>query len=89
MPAIQAHRPMAVFPYLYCASSGGCLIASLTALKSNDTAKRFVEELNRAEDQLQAAHKQTTELEQQKQAAVAELNKLIAAVSFDWDVKTN
>jgi hypothetical protein len=62
---------------------------NLTALKGNDAAKRFVEELNRAEDQMQAAQKQTTELEQQKQAAVAKLNELIAAVSFDWDVKKN
>jgi hypothetical protein len=31
--------------------------ANLTALKGNDAAKRFVEELNSAEDQLQAARK--------------------------------
>jgi hypothetical protein len=62
---------------------------NLTALKGNDAAKRFVEELNRAEDQLQAAHKQATDLEQQKKAAVEKLNALIAGVSFDWDVKKN
>jgi len=61
---------------------------NLTALKGNDAAKRFVDELNRAEDQLQAAHRQTTDLETQKQAAIEKLNKLIAGVSFDWDVKT-
>jgi hypothetical protein len=60
---------------------------NLTALKGNDAAKRFVEELNRAEDQLQAARKQATDLEQQKNAAVEKLNALIAALSFDWDVK--
>jgi hypothetical protein len=60
---------------------------NLTALKGNDAAKRFVEELNRAEDQLQAAHKQTTDLEQQKKAAVDKLNELISQISFDWDVK--
>jgi hypothetical protein len=60
---------------------------NLTALKGNDAAKRFVEELNRAEDQLQAARKQAADLEQQKNAAVEKLNALIAGLSFDWDVK--
>jgi hypothetical protein len=61
---------------------------NLTALKGNDAAKRFVDELNRAEDQLQATRKQTADLEQQKKEAVAKLNGLIAQVSFDWNVKT-
>jgi len=60
---------------------------NLTALKGNEAAKRFVDELNRAEDKLQAARKQTADLEQQKQAAVAKLNALIATLDFDWDVK--
>jgi hypothetical protein len=60
--------------------------ANLTALKGNDAAKRFVEELNSAEDQLQAARKQIADLEQQKNAAVEKLNALIAGLSFDWDV---
>jgi hypothetical protein len=59
---------------------------NLTALKGNDAAKRFVEELNRAEDLLQATRKQTADLEQQKKAAVEKLNELIAGLSFDWDV---
>jgi hypothetical protein len=59
---------------------------NLTALKGNDAAKRFVDELNHAEDQLQATRKQTADLEQQKQAAVDKLNALIAGLSFDWDV---
>jgi chromosome segregation ATPase len=63
--------------------------ANLTALKGNDAAKRFVEELNSAEDQLQAARKQVADLEQQKIAAVEKLNSLIAGLSFDWDVKTD
>jgi len=61
---------------------------NLTALKGNEAAKRFVDELNRAEDTLQAARKQTADLEQQKQAAVAKLNALIASLNFDWDVKS-
>jgi hypothetical protein len=59
---------------------------NLTALKGNDAAKRFVDELNHAEDQLQATRKQTADLEQQKQAAVEKLNDLIAGISFDWSV---
>jgi hypothetical protein len=60
---------------------------NLTALKGNDAAKRFVDELNRAEDQLQATRKQTADLEQQKKAATEMLNTKIAAIGFDWDVK--
>jgi hypothetical protein len=60
---------------------------NLTALKGNDAAKRFVDELNRAEDQLQTARKQTADLEQQKKVAVDKLNELIAGISFDWDVE--
>jgi hypothetical protein len=59
---------------------------NLTALKGNDAAKRFVDELNHAEDQLQATRKQTADLEQQRQAAVDKLNELIARISFDWSV---
>jgi hypothetical protein len=59
---------------------------NLTALKGNDAAKRFVDELNHAEDQLQATRKQTADLEAQKKAAVDKLNALIAGLSFDWDV---
>jgi predicted nucleic acid-binding Zn-ribbon protein len=59
---------------------------NLTALKGNDAAKRFVDELNRAEDQLQATRKQTADLEQQKLSAVSKLNELIAGISFDWSV---
>jgi hypothetical protein len=60
---------------------------NLTALKGNDAAKRFVEELNRAEDLLQSTRKQTADLEQQKKAAVEKLNEMISQISFDWDVK--
>jgi hypothetical protein len=59
---------------------------NLTALKGNDASKRFVDELNRAEDQLQATRKQTADLEQQKKAEVDKLNDLIAGLSFDWSV---
>jgi hypothetical protein len=60
---------------------------NLTALKGNDAAKRFVDELNRAEDLLQATRKQTADLEEQKKAAVEKLNEMISQISFDWEVK--
>jgi hypothetical protein len=60
---------------------------NLTALKGNDAAKRFVDELNRAEDLLQSTRKQTTDLEQQKKSAVEKLDELISQISFDWNVK--
>jgi hypothetical protein len=60
---------------------------NLTALKGNDAAKRFVDELNRAEDLLQSTRKQTADLEQQKKSAVEKLNEAISQISFDWDVK--
>jgi hypothetical protein len=59
---------------------------NLTALKGNDAAKRFVDELNRAEDQLQSTRKQTADLELQKQAALDKLNALISSITFDWSV---
>jgi hypothetical protein len=59
---------------------------NLTALKGNDAAKRFVDELNRAEDQLQATRKQSADLEAQRLTATEKLNGLIAGVSFDWSV---
>jgi hypothetical protein len=59
---------------------------NLTALKGNDAAKRFVDELNRAEDLLQSTRKQTADLEQKKQAAIDKLDALISSLSFEWDV---
>ncbi len=59
---------------------------NLTALKGNDAARRFVDELNRAEDLLQATRKHTSDLEQQKSAAIDKLNAQISNLSFDWDV---
>jgi hypothetical protein len=59
---------------------------NLTALKGNEAARRFVEELNRAEDKLQATRKHTADLEQQKSDAVEKLNAQISALSYDWSV---
>ena len=58
---------------------------NLTALKGNDAAKRFVDELNHAEDQLQSTRKQIADLGQQKQQAESKLEALISALTFDWN----
>ena len=59
---------------------------NLTALKGNDAAHRFVDELNHAEDLLQATRKATADLEKQKSDAVDKLSAIISSLSFDWDV---
>jgi hypothetical protein len=59
---------------------------NLIALKGNDAAKRFVDELNRAEDQLQSTRKQTADLELRKKVALDKLNALISSITFDWSV---
>ena len=58
---------------------------NLTALKGNDAARRFVDELNHAEDLLQSTRKHTADLEQQKAAAVEGLRAQINALNYDWD----
>jgi len=58
---------------------------NLTALKGNAAAKRFVDELNHAEDQLQSTRKQLADLDQQKQLAESKLESLISALTFDWN----
>lgn len=59
---------------------------NLTALKGNDAAKRFVEQLNRAEDDLEAARKEQTELEHARDAARAKLAALLEQVSFETEL---
>jgi hypothetical protein len=60
---------------------------NLTALKGNEAARRFVDELNRAEDLLQSTRKHTADIEQQKAAAVEDLRARIGALTYDWDVR--
>ena len=60
---------------------------NLTALKGNEAARRFVDELNHAEDLLQSTRKHTADLEQQRNAAVENLRKQINALNYDWDEK--
>jgi hypothetical protein len=59
---------------------------NVTALKGNDAAKRFVEELNQAEDNLQTARKEGTDLEKERDAAQEKLDDIIAKLSFDTDL---
>jgi hypothetical protein len=59
---------------------------NLTALKGNDAARRFVDELNHAEDTLQSTRKHTADLQQQKATAVENLRAQINALNYDWDV---
>ena len=59
---------------------------NLSALKGNDAGRRFVDELNQAEDSLQAARKEQSDLEKQRDAAQAQLDSIIAKLSFDTDL---
>jgi len=59
---------------------------NLKALKDSATAKRFVDELNQAEDAIEAARKEQTDLEKQRDQAQAHLDIVIAQLSFDTDL---
>ncbi|HZP05165.1 MAG TPA: DUF4139 domain-containing protein [Terracidiphilus sp.] len=59
---------------------------NITALKGNEAAKRFIEALSHTEDQIDAARKQQADLEKQRDTARANLDALIAKMSFDTDL---
>jgi hypothetical protein len=59
---------------------------NLKALKDSATSKRFVDELNQAEDAIEAARKQQTDLEKQRDQAQAHLDIVISQLSFDTDL---
>jgi hypothetical protein len=59
---------------------------NLKALKDSTTAKRFVDELNQAEDAIEAARKEQTDLEKQRDQAQAHLDIVISKLSFDTDL---
>jgi hypothetical protein len=59
---------------------------NLTALKGNDAGKRFVAELNQAEDEIGAARKERAELEKEREAARSRVDGIIAQLSFDADL---
>ena len=57
---------------------------NLTALKGNDAAKRFVEELNQAEDSLQTTRKEMAALAEKEKAAVESLRQTLLTIDIDW-----
>lgn len=59
---------------------------NLKALKDTATAKRFVDELNQAEDAIEAARKEQADLEKQRDQAQAQLDSIISKLSFDTDL---
>jgi hypothetical protein len=59
---------------------------NLTALKGNDAGKRFVAELNQAEDEIAASRKDRAALEKERDAARARVESIIAQLSFDTDL---
>ena len=61
---------------------------NLTALKGNDGARRFVEELNHSEDELDANRKQAADLAEKKKAAIAALRQQLLALDISWTSTT-
>jgi hypothetical protein len=59
---------------------------NLTALKGNDAGKRFVAELNQAEDDIGAVRKARVDFEKERDAARARVESIIAQLSFDTDL---
>jgi hypothetical protein len=59
---------------------------NLKSLKDSATAKRFVDELNTAEDAIQTARKEQADLEKKRDQAQAHLDILISQLSFDTDL---
>jgi hypothetical protein len=59
---------------------------NLTALKGNEAARRFVEELNRAEDEIQSARKEHADLVAKRDAARTHLDLEISRLSFETDL---
>ena len=62
---------------------------NLTALKGNDAGKRFVDELNQAEDGLQATRKEAAALTEKEKAAVESLRQLLETTNIEWQSSTN
>jgi len=59
---------------------------NLTALKGNEAAKRFVEELNRAEDEIQSARREHADLVAKRDSARTHLDLEISRLSFETDL---
>jgi hypothetical protein len=59
---------------------------NLKALKDAPTAKRFVDELNQAEDAIESARTEQVNLEKLQEAAQAQLDGIINKLSFETDL---
>jgi hypothetical protein len=57
---------------------------NLTALKGNDGAKRFVDQLNRTEDALESTRQQTAALTEKRKAAIESLRQMLATLQIEW-----
>jgi hypothetical protein len=57
---------------------------NLTALKGNDAAKRFVEELNQAEDNLQSTQNEIASQSANERAAVESLRQTLLTIDINW-----
>jgi len=62
---------------------------NLTALKGNDAARRFVDELNQAEDALQSTRKETADLAAKEKAAVESLRQSLTTIDIEWTKPAN
>ena len=57
---------------------------NLTALKGNDGARRFVDELNRTEDALETNRQQTEALKTRQKSAEEALRQSLQTLTLDW-----
>jgi hypothetical protein len=62
---------------------------NLTALKGNDAGKRFVDELNQAEDNLQSTRKEIAALTEKEKAAVEALRQQLQTTNIEWQSPSN
>jgi hypothetical protein len=61
---------------------------NLTALKGNEGAKRFVDELNRTEDALESTRQQTVTLNDKKKSDTETLRQTLATLEVNWNSPT-
>ncbi len=62
---------------------------NLTALKGNDAGKRFVDELNQSEDNLQSTRKEIADLTGKQKSAVDSLRQTLLTFTLDWASPAN
>jgi len=60
---------------------------NLTVLKGNDAGRRFVDELNRTEDELEATRKDSAALIEKKKGALETLRQTLLTFEIDWNAQ--